>query len=396
MSFFDEIPKMPIDPIFGLPIAFNADSRPNKVNLGIGAYRTEEGNPYVLKSVEKAETIILKKHLDKEYLPIDGDRLFLEHSLKLLLGEGCNLENLVAAQSVGGTGSLRIAGDLLSKLISRTIFISEPTWANHKQIFEKAQLNVIPYPYYDSASSTLNFSSLCDEIRRMHPGSAILLHGCCHNPTGVDPSTEQWRELSHLIKKQKIIPLFDFAYQGFGDGIEQDAAAIRYFVKEGHECLISYSFSKNFGLYGERVGFLAVICPHAGQKEKIGSQIRTLIRGNYSNPPLHGARIISTILQSSELKNEWIEELQEMRERIKKMRHALSHTLHELGNRRNFDYLVKLKGLFSFSGLNESQVDRLKQEYAIYMPNDGRINIAGLNSKNLSYVAKSFLSVMYG
>lgn len=326
MSFFDEIPQMPIDPIFGLPIAFAADPRPNKINLGIGAYKTAEGNPLVLNSVRKAESLILQKHLNKEYLPIEGDAEFLRCSLELLLGKDSPLfqtGNYFAAQTIGGASALRLAGEFLAKLISRTVFLSAPSWSNHKQIFERAGLNVGSYPYFESKTFTLDFTGLCHEITNMPPGSVILLHGCCHNPTGIDPSFEQWKELSEQIKKQKIIPLFDIAYQGFGQGLEEDAKAIRYFINQGHELLISYSFSKNFGLYGERVGFLTVVCSQSEQIKKIGSQIKSLIRGNYSNPPLQGTRIVSTILNSEELTQEWKKELQSMSGRIKNMRTAL-------------------------------------------------------------------------
>lgn len=397
MSFFDEIPQMPEDPIFGLPIAFAADPRPGKINLGIGAYKTAEGHPLVLTSVRKAENILLHKHLNKEYLPIEGDGEFIRCILQLLLGNDSPLlqtGNYFAAQTVGGASALRIAGEFLAKLVSKTIFISQPTWSNHKQIFERAGLNVGSFPYFDSHTCQLDFKGMCQAIRNMPPGSVILLHGCCHNPTGIDPSFEQWKELSSLIKKQRIIPLFDIAYQGFGRGIELDAEAIRYFISQGHELFVTYSCSKNFGLYGERVGLLVIVGSQSEQVSKIGSQIKCLIRGNYSNPPLHGARIVSTILKSHELALEWKTELQNMCERVKEMRKALVAALLVKGRGRDFSYMNQQNGLFSYSGLTPEQVLLLREEKAIYMPSNGRINIAGLNTQNISEVADALLSVM--
>lgn len=397
MPFFNDIPQLPEDPIFGLPIAFAADPRPNKINLGIGAYKTAEGVPLVLSSVRKAESFLLQKNLNKDYLPIEGDPDFLRCSLQLLLGTDSSLwqtNRFFAAQTVGGASALRIGSEFLAKLVGKTIFISQPSWSNHKQIFERAGLNVGSYPYFDPQTHLLDYYGMCQAIKNMPPGGVILLHGCCHNPSGIDPSFEQWKELSDLIKKQQLIPFFDMAYQGFGQGLELDAQAIRHFVNEGHEMLIAYSFSKNFGLYGERVGFLTLVCSSADRVPHIASQIKSLIRGNYSNPPLHGARIVSTILKSHELTLEWKSELNNMCERIQEMRKALIAALLVKGQDHNFNYMHQQSGLFSFSGLKAEQVQFLRAEKAIYMPNNGRINIAGLNTQNVSYVAESLLAVM--
>lgn len=397
MPFFNDISQLPDDPIFGLPIAFAADPRPNKVNLGIGAYKTADGYPLVLASVRKAESILLRKHLNKEYLPIEGDCEFLQYALQLLLGRDSLLwqtGQFFIAQSVGGASALRTGGEFLAKLVSKIIFLSQPSWSNHKQIFERAGLNVGSYPYFDPQTRLLDYQGMCEAIKNMPPKSIILLHGCCHNPTGIDPTFEQWKELSELIKKHQIIPFFDIAYQGFNQGLDQDAQAIRYFVNEGHEMLIAYSFAKNFGLYGERVGFLTIVCSKVDQVPKIGSQIKILIRGNYSNPPLHGACIVSTILKSPELTLQWKTELNNMSERIKEMRKALVAALLVKGQDQNFAYLHQQSGLFSFLGLTPAQVQYLRKEKALYMPNNGRINIAGLNTQNVSYVAEALLSVM--
>lgn len=396
MSFFNIIPQVPEDPIFSLFTAFVADPRAHKVNLGIGAYQTDEGHPLVLTSIQKAEQQLLQQHLDKEYLPIAGDPAFIRCALSLLFGAHSPVlqsKPLFAAQSVGGSGALRILAEFFAKFVSKTIFISHPTWNNHKQIFERAGLNISSYPYFDQKIKALDHGGMCEAIQNMPPGSIILLHGCCHNPTGMDPTFEQWKILSDLIKKQRIIPLFDLAYQGFGRGIEEDVQAVRYFAEEGHEMGVAYSFSKNFGLYAERVGFLTLICDQAALLPNLSSQIKYLIRSNYSNPPIHGARIVSTILQSPELTVEWKAELNQMRNHIQEMRHTLIEAL--MANpKQDFSYLKQQIGLFSFSGLNPEQVQRLRQEKAIYMLSNGRINIAGLNPHNLSYVTEAILSVL--
>lgn len=397
MPFFNDVPLLPEDPILSLPLAFKTDSRPHKVNLGIGVYQTAEGHPLILTSVRKAESQLLHKHLNKDYLPIEGDGEFIRCALQLLLGSDPPLlqaRQLFAAQTVGGAGALRLAGEFLAKLVSKTIFLSQPSWSNHKQIFERAGLNVGSYPYFDPHTCLLDYKGMCESIKNMPLRSVILLHGCCHNPTGIDPTFEQWKELSELIKKQQLIPLFDIAYHGFGQGLNEDAQALRYFVSEGHELLIAYSFSKNFGIYGERVGFLTLTCSTAEALPKISSQMKSLIRGNYSNPPLHGARIISTILKSPELTMEWKQELSNMRQRLQEMRKALIAALLVHGQNRNFAYLHQQSGLFSFLGLSPEQVQYLRQEKAIYMPSNGRLNIAGLHTQNLSYVAESLLSVL--
>jgi len=397
MSFYNSIPLLPNDPILGLPLIYAADSRKNKVNLGIGAYKTAEGLPLVLNCVKKAETIILQKHYNKEYLPIDGHKELIEDTLQLIFGKdlaqiGC--DRLYAAQTIGGSGALRTAGEFFSKLIGRNIFLPQPTWPNHKSIFEKSNLNVGSYPYFNTHDNSLDFKGMCQAISNLPPCSSILLHACCHNPTGVDPTIEQWRELSDLIKKKKIFPLFDCAYQGFGANLEEDVQSIRTFALDGHEMMIAYSFAKNFGLYGERVGVLTIMTNNRESIPKIGSQIRTLIRGNYSSPPLHGARIVSTILKSRELTTDWVTELENMCGRIKEMRKALVAALLVKGKGKNFNSILKQMGLFSFIGLTKEQVDKIRDEYAIYTPSNGRINLAGLNTLNIEYVADALLSVL--
>lgn len=395
MSFFDSLEMLPVDPILGLPIAFGADPRTNKVNLGVGAYRSAEGKPVVFASVRKAETLLLERKLNKEYPPIEGNHEYLKECSRLIFGLDSPLfqnEQFYAVQCVGGASALRIGGEFLclDELSNRKIFISNPSWPTHKLLFARSGLQTDQYSYYNGIKHNFDFSAMCAAIQRMTPGSIICLHACCHNPTGVEPTLEEWKELSKLIKKQQIIPFFDLAYQGFGEGIEEDAASIRYFVKEGHELLVAYSNSKNFGLYSERAGMLAVVAHDKEVAKKVGSNLRRLIRGNFSVPPQNGALIVATILQSAELKEEWKKELNSIRERIKKMRNGLAEGLASIGD---FSFMRKQKGIFSYSGLSEHQVKQLQEKYAIYMTSDGRINVAGLNESNVSYVVDSIKKV---
>ncbi len=397
MSFFQELPQLPPDPILGIPQLFAADPRSHKINLGIGAYKTADDLPFVLTSVEEAEKLLLQKPLHKEYLPIEGSKALREEGVRLLMGDELSArlsERLFAAQTVGGASALRVAGELLTKLKKTVIFIPDPSWLNHLPTFEQAHLRVETYPYINTGTCLLDYASLCQAIQRMPSGSPILLHACCHNPTGVDPTFEQWKELSALIKKQGLLPVFDMAYQGFGEGLEEDAKAIRYFAKEGHEMLVAYSFSKNFGLYGERVGFLMILGSEASVIPKIESQVKRLIRSNYSNPPLHGAQLVATILSSPELTKRWKGELHNMCQRIIEMRKALVASLFVYASNKDFYPLAQQKGFFSFVGLSLEQVHRLREEKAIYIPDNGRLNVAGLNTRNLDEVARSIAQVL--
>jgi Aspartate/tyrosine/aromatic aminotransferase len=396
MPFFDSLTQFPEDPIFSLPILFAADTRPNKVNLGIGSYRDTEGKPYLLNSVKKAEHSLLASERNKEYLPIDGDPAYLKVSRDLIFGSELASQlagKIYSAQSPGGTGALRTGGSFLCQETSKTIFLPNPTWPNHKGVFTTSGMKIHQYRYYNEASNSLDFGGMCSDIAEMPPGSTILLHTNCHNPTGMDPSFEQWQELSTLIKKQNVIPFFDFAYQGFKESVDADAAPIRYFASQGHELLVANSFSKNFGLYGERVGALNVITTHPDSARKAGSQIKSLIRSNYSNPPKHGAAIITEILSNDSLKKEWIIELDNMRDRLKEMRHTLIAGLQSKGGKKDWSFLNKQSGFFSYSGLNDGQVHRLIKDYGIYMMGNGRFNVAGLNGHNIDYVIAAILEV---
>lgn len=395
-SHFSSLKKLPEDPILGLSLAFAADPRPHKVNLGVGAYRDAEGKPVVLSCVRKAEEILLKNHLNKEYLPIQGDAHYLKASTALILGGPLaqRLGNQIfSIQALGGTGALRLGGELLSQEKKRTIYLPDPTWLNHSRVFHFAGMDVNAYPYYQAENRSLDFAGMCAAISQMTTGSVILLHGACHNPTGIDPSKEQWKELSFLIKKQQLIPFFDIAYAGLGQSIDEDLFAVRYFVEQGHELLIATSYSKIFGLYGERVGMLTAISPHSETAQAVGSHLKVLARGNYSNPPLHGAQIAAMILQSEHLKSEWLQELAAIRQRIQQMRQQLTSRLNTedllLGNA-----LSRQLGMFAYTDMDQSQLQRLCHEYAIYMADSGRINLAGLNAHNFDYVTQSLLALL--
>ncbi len=391
MSFFDSIEAAPPDPILGLTVAFKEDTRAEKVNLGVGAYKTDELTPLVLGAVRKAEQKIVGQDLNKEYLGIDGNPDYTSATQELVFADSLPAERVFAAQTPGGTGALRVAGEFLAQHVTKTIYVSDPTWANHTPVFHAAGLEVNSFPYYNAENKSLRFDEMCAAIEKIPAGSAILLHAACHNPTGVDPSEDQWRQLSDLIIKQGVLPLLDFAYQGFGRGVEEDAFAVRHFAAAGHSMLVCSSFSKNLGLYGERVGAFFVVAGDAESAARSGSQVKRIIRSNYSNPPVHGSRIAAMVLTDSDLRREWEEELSQMRGRINGVRRQLADALAAGGD---FSFMAKQYGMFSFSGLTKDQVARLRKEYAIYMPGSGRINVAGLSPKNLDYVAQAILSVL--
>lgn len=396
MSFFDSITSLPEDPILNLPNLYNKDCHQHKVNLGIGSYQDAEGKPLILACVKKAEAALLGKERSKEYLPIQGIGAYNDHVFKLIFNHSIEQHHLgyFLAQTLGGTGALRVGAEFLSQETSKKIYLPNPSWPNHKVVFSRGGMEINFYTYYDSGSHSVNFKGMCQDILKIPPGSTIMLHPCCHNPTGTDLQFEQWKELSQLIKKQKIIPFFDFAYQGFKDGVSEDARPIHYFVEQGHELLVANSFSKSFGLYGERVGALSVLTHHKEAAVKVGSQIKQIIRGNYSNPPTHGAKIVAHILGSEELKEEWLQELAMMRNRIKEMRYAFFIRLQKQIPDKDWAFVREQHGFFSYTGLSIEQTKQLIQNYGIYMPSDGRINIAGLNFHNIDYVVSSIGNVM--
>lgn len=398
MSFFEHVSLAPPDPIFGLTQAFNADPRTSKVNLTVGLYKTKELQTPVLECVKKAEKELLNGEKSKEYLPLDGDKAYLDHIGPLVFGEGfwgASHMRIARLQTVGGTSALRTGGEFLhNEKIGEVIYLSDPTWANHRAIFPRAGLKVENYPYYDRESQSLDFKKMHSALEKLPSKSIILLHASCHNPTGADLTLEQWKELSTLFLKKRLIPFFDLAYQGLDRGLEEDAEAVRLFAREGHEMLVAYSLSKNFSLYAERVGALFVV----GETHKIAEHVRSKLvmttRPNYSNPPLHGARIVAMILSSPKLRQEWEKELSVMRARIFEMRNTLADELISKSKKVDFRFLKNRSGLFCFSGLSSLQVERLIKDFGIYMTADGRINAAGLNHQNLPFVVNAILSVL--
>ncbi|KAI8801749.1 pyridoxal phosphate-dependent transferase [Cladochytrium replicatum] len=388
------VPQAPVDAIFGLTARFKADTDASKINLGVGAYRTNEGKPWILPVVKKAEaTIFNDPTLDHEYLPIEGLKTFVDASVKLLLGADSPAiaEGKVAAvQTISGTGAVRTAAAFLAKFRKAPIYISKPTWGNHKSIMEDAGLTVIEHSYWDPATGGLAFGKMVSELREAPSGSIVLLHGCAHNPTGVDPTVEQWKEIAQLVKEKQHFPFFDCAYIGFATGsFDADAFAPRYFVSQGIDIVCAQSYAKNFGLYGERVGCLTVVTQSPEQKNAVQSQLMRIIRGMISNPPLYGARIVSIVLNDPQLYQEWVANVQEMAGRIKFMRQQLFDHLKALGTPGTWNHIINQIGMFSYTGLSTAQVNILIEKFHVYLTADGRISMAGLNTGNVKRFAES-------
>ncbi|MCA1898164.1 amino acid aminotransferase [Shewanella putrefaciens] len=395
---FSQVVLAPADPILGLTDTFKADPRQDKVNLGVGIYKDEAGQTPVLASVKKAEALLLEQEKTKNYLGIEGVIAYNRVVQELLFGESSELVasgRAVTAQAPGGTGALRIAAEfLLRNTPSRTVWVSNPTWANHQNIFETAGLTVREYGYYNANAHDIDFDAMMTDISAANAGDIILLHGCCHNPTGIDLTLAQWDLVAQLCADKKLVPLFDFAYQGFGVGIEEDAAGLRLVASKVPELLIANSFSKNFGLYNERIGAVTVVAENADAAERAFSQVKRTIRANYSNPPAHGALIVSTILGDASLKAQWVQEVTEMRERIAKMRTLFVDSLRAEGVTQDFSFISRQSGMFSFSGLNKAQVARLKDEFGVYIVGSGRISVAGMTKTNMPVICKAIAQVI--
>ncbi|KAG5849411.1 hypothetical protein ANANG_G00110100 [Anguilla anguilla] len=387
------------DPILGVTEAFKRDSNPKKMNLGVGAYRDDQGKPYVLSCVRKAEALIASKKLDKEYLPIGGLGEFTKACAELALGadsEVLKSGRSVTVQSISGTGSLRIGADFLARFHTavRDVYLPKPSWGNHTPIFRDAGMQLKAYTYYDPSTCGFNSKGALDDISKIPDKSVLLLHACAHNPTGVDPRPEQWKEIAALAKKKNLLVFFDMAYQGFASGdIDRDAWAVRHFIAEGHNIVLSQSFAKNMGLYGERVGGFTVVCNDAEEAKRVESQLKILIRPMYSNPPMNGARIAATILNTPELRSEWLEEVHSMANRIIKMREQLVANLKKEGSTLNWQHVIDQIGMFCFTGLKPDQVERLTKEFSVYMTKDGRISMAGVTSGNVAYLAHGIHAV---
>ncbi|TAM86239.1 MAG: aspartate/tyrosine/aromatic aminotransferase [Candidimonas sp.] len=397
-SLFDSVELAPRDPILGLNEQFNADSRDYKVNVGIGVYNDDEGRIPLLKCVHKAELALVEAAAARGYLPIDGIAGYNKGAQTLLLGKDSPIlaeGRAITMQTLGGTGALKVGADFLKLLIpSAKVAISQPTWANHRGIFEGAGFKVDTYAYYDAATHGVNFSAMQDSLRALPAGSIVVLHACCHNPTGIDLSLDQWKQVAQIVKARGLVPFLDIAYQGFGEGLEEDAAAVRLFASLDFTMLISSSFSKSLSLYGERVGALTIVASSKDAGTRVLSQIKHVIRTNYSTPPTHGGRLVTNVLNTPDLRTLWESELTGMRNRIRDMRRQLVEKLRAHGVKQDFSFVLAQRGMFSYSGLTRDQVERLRAEFGIYALASGRVCVAALNTHNIDYVAKSIAQVL--
>jgi aspartate/tyrosine/aromatic aminotransferase len=395
---FENVQIAPPDPILGLTETFKADPNPEKINLSVGVYQDSTGKTPVLETVKEAERRILDKENSKGYLAMTGEPVYCAQVQELLFGEGHEIiasKRAATAQCPGGTGALRVAGDYLNIVHpGAKIWLSNPTWANHNTIFEAAGVVCEKYAYRDPETNGLDFDAMYESIKKIPKGDVILLHGCCHNPTGIDPTPEQWSKIGDLLAELGILPLVDFAYQGLANGIEEDRTGLLELTKKVKQMLICSSFSKNFGLYRERTGALTVVADDAKQAGTVMSQVKLRIRYNYSNPPSHGGQIVAVVLSDPELKAKWIKEVADIRGRINEMRHLFVKTLKEKGVQQDFSSIIAQRGMFSFSGLTKDQVDRLRDEYSIYIVGSGRINVAGMTPANMDRLCEAIKSVL--
>ncbi|XP_055709232.1 aspartate aminotransferase, mitochondrial-like [Phlebotomus papatasi] len=398
-TWWGDVKMGPPDAILGIAEAFKKDPNPKKINLGAGTYRDDNGKPYVLPSILKAEQRITESRMDKEYAPISGYPEFTKHAIALALGDDnpvLSAGRNATVQSISGTGALRVAAAFLNSFFpgSREIYLPVPSWGNHVPIFKHAGLQINSYRYYDPKSCGLNFTAALEDISKIPERSIVLLHACAHNPTGVDPRREQWKELSAVIKQRNLFPFFDMAYQGFASGdIDNDAFAVRQFLADGHDIILTQSFAKNMGLYGERAGAMTVVCRDKDEAERVLSQVKILIRPMYSNPPIHGARLVTEILKDNQLRSEWLKDVKGMADRIIGVRQDLRTALEKLGSPRNWQHITDQIGMFCFTGMDQAQCERIIKDYSVYLTKDGRISMSGVNSKNVQYLAESIHAV---
>jgi aspartate/tyrosine/aromatic aminotransferase len=396
---FERLDMAPPDAILGLTEAFRNDPNPDKINLSVGVYKDAEGNTPVFDCVKRAEERVLSTERTKGYLPIDGSAEYAAAVQGLVFGEGHEImanKRAVTAHTPGGTGALRVAGDFIkTNLPQATLWLSDPTWGNHAGIFKAAGVPTQTYPYYDAENKALAFEPLLDALREIPSNDVVLLHGCCQNPTGMDPTIDQWEQIAEVAATAGWTPLFDFAYQGLADGLEEDAAGLRVFLREGCELFVCSSFSKNFGLYNERVGALTVVASDADAAQKVLSHVKRCVRTNFSNPPAHGAAIVTTILGDAELRADWEKEVAVMRDRINGMRQLFVKALKATGVKQDFTFLTRQNGMFSFSGLSKEQVTTLREQYSIYIVvSGGRINVAGMTEGNMKRLCEAFAAVL--
>lgn len=388
----------PRDPILGVNESFNADPNPNKVNLGVGVYTDENGKIPVLECVKRAELAMAEKASPRGYLPIDGIAAYDKATQALVFGADSEIvknSRAVTVQAVGGTGALKVGADFLKRVSpASVVYISNPSWENHRALFTSAGFEVRDYTYYDAATRSLNFEGFLAAVKAMPSGSIVVLHACCHNPTGVDPTVAQWREIAAAVRAGGLVPFLDMAYQGFGDGVTEDGAVVKLFAETPGPIFVSSSFSKSFSLYGERIGALSVVAADKDEAARVLSQLKLVIRTNYSNPPTHGGAVVAAALTDPEARALWEKELGDMRNRIKSMRVALHAALKRLAPNANFENILTQRGMFSYSGLNKDQVHRLRDEFGVYAVDSGRICVAALNNKNVNYVAEAIAKVL--
>ncbi|MCI0332078.1 MAG: aspartate/tyrosine/aromatic aminotransferase [Planctomycetes bacterium] len=395
---FDHIEPAPRDPILGLSESFREDPNPKKINLSVGVYQDATGKTPILESVRQAGKLVLERQKSMSYLPIPGSPAYASAVQRLMFGDGheaVTSNRAATSHTPGGTGALRVAGDLIHQQFPKaTVWFTQPTWPNHPQIFAAAGVPTKSFPYFDAKTNRLAFGEALAAIEKMPAGDVILLHGCCHNPTGIDPTPDEWKKLADAVYGRGLLPLLDFAYQGFADGILEDASGLLAFARPGAELMVCSSFSKNFGLYCERVGALTIVAKDQKAADTVQSQVKAVIRANYSNPPAHGAELVTTVLSDAELRKQWEKEVAQMRDRINGMRELLVKTLQAKGVPGDYSFITRQRGMFSFSGLTPPQVEALRKKYAIYIVGSGRINVAGITEQNVGPLCEAIAEVV--
>ena len=395
---FENIEQAAPDPILGLTEVYNVDSNPEKINLGVGIYQNEQGKTPVLPSVKRAEALLLKQEASKSYLPIPGTPDYAKAVQTLLFGadsEWVSEGRVFTAHSPGGTGALRVAGEFLkTKTAADTVWLTVPTWPNHGPIFQAAGMNVQTFAWFDATSNTFDLDAALAGIEQIPEGDVIVLHGCCHNPTGCDPTAEQWQKIAETVQRRGLMPVMDFAYQGFATGIEEDAVGLRIVASVCPELVVCSSFSKNFGLYRERAGAVTFVSKDADTQRRLASQVKLVVRTNYSNPPAHGGAIVSTIFNDAELIAQWHEDLRDMRERLNGMRGLLVSNMASLQSDRDFAFVGNQRGMFSMLGISQDQVAEMREKHSIHMVGSSRINLAGLNTRNIERFCSALSSVL--
>ncbi|WP_395700656.1 amino acid aminotransferase [Aquabacterium sp.] len=398
MTLFAAVDMAPRDPILGLNEQFAADTNPAKVNLGVGVYFDENGKLPLLQCVQAAEKQLVEATKPRGYLPIDGIAAYDKAVQGLVFGADSDVlrqGRVATVQALGGTGGLKLGADFLKKLNpGAKVLISDPSWENHRALFTNAGFVVDTYPYYDAENRGVRFDAMLDALNAAASGTIVVLHACCHNPTGYDISPAQWDQVIAVLKSRQLVPFLDMAYQGFGDGIAEDGAVVQQFLAAGLDFFVSTSFSKSFSLYGERVGALSVVCSSKEEAARVLSQLKIVIRTNYSNPPTHGAQVVATVLETPALRKMWEEELAAMRQRIKQMRSLLAEKLAAAGVKQDFSFITRQRGMFSYSGLSAAQMQRLRNEFAIYGVDSGRICVAALNTRNIEPVVAAIAQVL--